>query len=79
MTTATRLGRRVTPGRTSRPDIAATIDVLVCGSMDRGDDGAPLAAAQLLEAGAPLDARVQRIGQLDVDDLLSIAPGGRAS
>lgn len=55
-----------------------TIDVLVCGSTDRGDDGAPLVACQLLEADRPPNARIRRVGQLDVDDLLSIAPGGGA-
>jgi hydrogenase maturation protease len=76
MTTTTRLDRPVRPGGASRRDVATTIDVLVCGSIDRGDDGAPLAASQLLEADPPPHARIHRIGQLDVDDLLAIAPGG---
>jgi hydrogenase maturation protease len=76
MTTTTRLDRSVPPGRASRRGVATNIDVLVCGSNDRGDDGAPLAASRLLEADPPPYARVRRIGQLDVDDLLAIAPGG---
>jgi hydrogenase maturation protease len=64
--------------RTYEPRTAPTptIDVLVCGSIDRGDDGAPLVACQLLEEAPPANARIRRVGLLDVDDLLSIAPGG---
>jgi hydrogenase maturation protease len=59
----------------AEPRAAPTIDVLVCGSIDRGDDGAPFAACDLLEADRPTNARIRRVGQLDVDDLLSIPPG----
>ena len=60
-------------GRTGATPI---VDILVCGSIDRGDDGAPLAASLVLEADRPPNARIRRIGQLDVDDLLSIAADG---
>ena len=68
------------PIRASRPAAAArrrqaVVDVLVCGSLDRGDDGAPMAAARLLGTALPADVRVRLIGQLDVDHLLSIPDG----
>jgi hydrogenase maturation protease len=65
------------PIRAHRPTHEPTpsVDVLVCGSIDRGDDGAPLAASELLEAEGPANARIRRVGHVDVDDLLSIAPG----
>jgi hydrogenase maturation protease len=52
------------------------VDVLVCGSIDRGDDGAPSAASELLASDRPANARIRRIGHVDVDDLLSIPRGG---
>lgn len=51
------------------------VEVLVCGSADRGDDGAPMAAWEGLRGGLPPDVAVRVVGQLDVDDLLSIPPG----
>jgi hydrogenase maturation protease len=51
------------------------VEVLVCGSSDRGDDGAPIAASQRLRERLPPDVAVRVVGQLDVDDLLSIPPG----
>ena len=71
----------VTPGRTPRPMSVAespaetAVDVLVCGSLDRGDDGAAIAAARLLRA-LPAGARVRIVGQLDIDDLLAVPSGG---
>jgi hydrogenase maturation protease len=52
-----------------------TVDVLVCGSRDRGDDAAPLAAAELLRNRVPPDVRIRVIGRLNVDHLLSIPRG----
>jgi hydrogenase maturation protease len=46
--------------------------VLICGSPDRGDDGAPLAAATVLRQDLPADVRVRTVGQLDIDDLLAV-------
>jgi hydrogenase maturation protease len=67
------------PSRSPRAVAAARpraiVDVLVCGSSDRGDDGAPTAAARLFDATLPDDVRVRLIGQLDVDHLLSIPEG----
>jgi hydrogenase maturation protease len=71
----------VTPGRTARPlsvvttDDRVAVDILVCGSPDRGDDGAAIAAARLLR-GLPAGARVRIVGQLDIDDLLAVPAGG---
>jgi hydrogenase maturation protease len=50
------------------------VEVFVCGSADRGDDGAPIAASGLLRGRLPPDVAVRVVGQLDVDDLLSIPP-----
>lgn len=51
------------------------VEVLVCGSQDRGDDGAPMIAAARLGADLPPDVRVRVVGQLDIDDLLAVPPG----
>jgi len=46
------------------------IDVFVCGSTERSDQGAPTAAARLFEPVAPTCVRVRRLERLEVDDLL---------
>jgi len=51
------------------------VEVLVCGSQDRGDDGAPIAIMGRLRERLPPDVQVRAVGQLDVDDLLSIPYG----
>jgi hydrogenase maturation protease len=51
------------------------VDVLLCGSADRGDDGAPVAARGLLR-DLPTGTRVQSVGQLDIDDLLAVPSRG---
>jgi hydrogenase maturation protease len=51
------------------------VEVLVCGAPDRGDDGAPIAAAGLIEEHPVPDVRVRVVGQLDIDDLLAIRAG----
>jgi hydrogenase maturation protease len=58
-----------------RAAAAVAVEVLVCGSPDRGDDGAPIAVSQLLDGRLPPDVALRVVGQLDVDDLLSIPPG----
>jgi hydrogenase maturation protease len=66
--------------RTDRSAIAArtvAVEVLVCGSADRGDDGAPLAAAAVLRQDLPGDVRVRIVGQLDIDDLLAVSADAR--
>lgn len=62
------------PTATARP-ASTVVEVLVCGSPDRGDDGAPIAASGLILGRLPSDAVVRVVGQLDVDDLLSVPPG----
>jgi hydrogenase maturation protease len=52
------------------------IHLLVCGSQDRGDDGAPLLAASRIRANLPPDVRLKVVGQLDIDHLLSIPRNG---
>ncbi len=51
------------------------VEIMVCGSPDRGDDGAPAAAIRRVRTELPFDVIVRTIVQLDVDDLLSIAAG----
>ena len=51
------------------------VEVLVCGSTDRGDDGAPIAAVADLRDRLDPDVRVRIVGQLDIDDLLDVPRG----
>jgi hydrogenase maturation protease len=51
------------------------VEVLLCGSPDRGDDGAPMAVMDRLRDQLPSDVTMRAIGMLDVDDLLSVPPG----
>lgn len=61
------------------PDGARTVRLLVCGSADRGDDGAALAAVAGLLSGLPPHLltvlEVRRCEQLDLDDLLDLPDG----
>jgi len=59
-----------TPGRTSR-----RVRVLVCGTEDRGDDWLGPAAVAALPAAAADLAEIRVVGQLGVDDLLTIPRG----
>jgi hydrogenase maturation protease len=54
---------------------ARAVEILVCGSADRADDGAPIAACGLVRPYLPSDVVLRIVGQLDIDDLLSIGPG----
>ncbi len=49
--------------------------ILACGDPARADDGAAVAAAQLLAAARP-DTDVRICGQLDADDLLAASTRG---
>jgi hydrogenase maturation protease len=78
MTLQTRAMAFHEPGVARRPARAArqfSVEVLVCGSRDRGDDGAPIVASRSLRDGLPADARMRIIGQLDIDDLLAVPAG----
>lgn len=50
-------------------------DVLVCGSIDRGDDGAPILAGRLLRDRLDPAVRIRIVGQLDIDHLLAVPAG----
>ena len=58
---------------------APTVRLLVCGSADRGDDGAAMHAVAHLLPGIEPDLRqrleVRRCPQLDAVDLIDVAPG----
>jgi hydrogenase maturation protease len=51
------------------------VEVLVCGSADRGDDGAGRRALVMLTGDLPEDIAVLAVGQLDIDDLLAVPEG----
>jgi hydrogenase maturation protease len=51
------------------------VQILVCGSTDRRDDGAPIAAAAALRRRLPDDVAIRIVGQLDIDHLLAIPAG----
>ena len=51
------------------------VEILVCGSPDRGDDAVALAAAPAIRAALPPDARLKVVGLLGIDDLLAVARG----
>ena len=61
------------PRRTAA--VAVAVEVLVCGSPDRGDDGAPMAVMSRVREQLPADVTMRAVGMLDVDDLLSIPAG----
>ena len=67
------LARRPRPPR--RGAAAVAVEVLLCGSTDRGDDGAPMAVMGRLRDQLPPDVMLRAVGMLDVDDLLSIPSG----
>jgi hydrogenase maturation protease len=66
------LARRPPPARRGP---AVAVEVLVCGSPDRGDDGAPMAVMGRVRGQLPPDVTMRAVGQLDVDDLLSVPFG----
>jgi hydrogenase maturation protease len=51
------------------------VEVLICGSPDRGDDGAASVAASILSAALQPDVRLRIVGQLDIHDLLGVPAG----
>ncbi|HXX60183.1 MAG TPA: hydrogenase maturation protease [Candidatus Sulfotelmatobacter sp.] len=53
----------------------AVVEVLVCGSPDRGDDGAAMTACEAVVRGTlPPGVHLRAVGQLDVEDLLAVPP-----
>jgi hydrogenase maturation protease len=71
------VGARALPSRFGPAAQSVAVEVLVCGSPDRGDDGAPMAAAAVLRDHMPDDVRIRIIGHLDIDDLLAVPTGAR--
>jgi hydrogenase maturation protease len=71
------VGARALPSRFGPAAQSVAVEVLVCGSADRGDDGAPMAAAAVLRDHMPDDVRIRIIGHLDIDDLLAVPTGAR--
>ena len=57
------------------PSVA--VEVFVCGSPDRGDDGAAVTACRAVQTALPHGVRVRVVGQLDVDDLLAVPAGAQ--
>jgi len=53
---------------------APEVEVFICGSLDRGDDGAAVTACEAVRTALPPDVRIRAVGQLDVDDLLAVPP-----
>jgi hydrogenase maturation protease len=74
-TPACPIRRQASTGRPTAANRAVAVEVLVCGSPDRGDDGAPIAAAALLRDRLPIDVRLRIVRQLDIDDLLHVPAG----
>jgi hydrogenase maturation protease len=60
------------------PVTTTLVEVLACGAPDRGDDGAAVMAVGRLTDALPDDVRIRLVGQLDIDDLLSVPPGAGA-
>jgi Ni,Fe-hydrogenase maturation factor len=58
-----------------------SVRLLICGTADRGDDGAALAAAAHLLPSLPADVQtaldVRRCSQLDAADLIDVGPDER--
>ncbi len=63
------------PSSARHSPLGVAVEVLVCGSIDRGDDGAPIVAAGQLRDRVEPDVRVRIVGQLDIDDLLAVGRG----
>ncbi len=68
----------VEPAVEVNPVSPVRVEILACGSPDRGDDGASLAAVTRLADSLPADVRIRIVGQLDIDDLLAVPRGAGA-
>ena len=68
---------QVRGGSEEEPD-PVHVEILVCGSPDRGDDGVACVAAPALARRLPADVHLQIVGQLDIDDLLQVPAGAAA-
>jgi hydrogenase maturation protease len=72
--------RGLDPGhhRPRRPSHPMAVQLLVCGTTDRADDGASILAARLITDRLPPDVGLRIVGQLDIDHLLAIPDGAAA-
>jgi hydrogenase maturation protease len=61
--------------RAIRQPTVIAVDVLVCGSIDRGDGGAPILASRYLPDRTDREVRVRLVDQVGIDDLLAVSPG----
>jgi len=68
-------GPDVEPGAFIRPHPTTRVELLACGAVDRGDDGAPIVAMAPLMRGIADDVAIRAIERLDIDDLLAVPPG----
>ena len=66
------------PAEEVPPVTPIRVEILACGSPDRGDDGASMAAVSRLADSLPSDVRIRVVGQLDIDDLLAVPRGAGA-
>jgi hydrogenase maturation protease len=64
------------PATLTVPAAPMAIEVLACGSEDRGDDAAAIVAARDLEGRLPAGVRMRVVGQLTVEDLLAVPADG---
>jgi hydrogenase maturation protease len=65
---------RATGSPTAGHQPTTVVEVLVCGTPDRSDDGAAIAAATLIGQHAAAGVRIRVVGSLDIDDLLAVPP-----
>jgi hydrogenase maturation protease len=54
---------------------AVVLEVLVCGSAERGDESAPLRAQKWIVDLLPPRVAIRFVGQLSIDDLLAVPAG----
>lgn len=65
----------VDPSRGPATPAGTRVEVLVCGLPRHGDDAAAAAALEHLAPALEGDVRARMVGQLDLEDLLAVAPG----
>lgn len=65
----------VDPSRGPTTPAGTRVEVLACGQSRHGDDAAASAALAHLAPALEPDVRARVVGQLDLDDLLAVAPG----
>jgi hydrogenase maturation protease len=64
------------PAPITPPAAPMAIEVLICGSEDRGDDAAAIVAARDLQGRLPPGVRMRVVGQLTVEELLAVPADG---